>query len=378
MRIIDRYLLGQFLRTFVICYLSLVGLYIVFDAFTHLEEFFRCAEKAGGLLSLMGSYYGYRAILFFDRTSGLLTLVAAMFTISWIQRHNELTALQSAGISRLRVAAPIIVAAGVIALLSAANRELIIPQCRDELVRRPANLLGQYGEELKATYDQQTSVLFRGKATYADRQRIESPDFLMPDTLNQYGPRLVAENAFYRPPEGERPGGYLLEGVREPAGLAERPSLKLGDRPVLITPRDAPDWLQDEQAFLVSEMTFEQLTGGQAMRKFSSTPEMIAGLWNRSLDFGADVRVAIHTRLINPLLDLTLLFLGLPLVLSRQSRNVFVAIGLCMGIVAVYLLVIIACQRLGAIYLIDPALAAWLPLMIFVPPAVGMSEIMWR
>ncbi|HUT13619.1 MAG TPA: LptF/LptG family permease [Thermoguttaceae bacterium] len=378
MHIIDRYLLRQFLQTFVICYLSLAGLYIVFDAFTHLEEFFNCAEKTGGLFSLMGSYYSYRAILFFDRSSGLLTLVAAMFTVSWIQRHNELTALQAAGISRLRVAAPIIVAAAVIALLSAANRELVIPQCRDELVRRPANLLGQYGEELHAVYDQQTSVLFRGKATYADQQRIESPDFLMPDALNQYGPRLVAENAFYRPPEGERPGGYLLEGVQEPSGLADRPSLRLVAQPVLITPRDAPDWLRNEQAFLVSEMTFEQLTGGRALRQFSSTAQMIAGLWSRSLDFGADVRVAIHTRLINPLLDLTLLFLGLPLVLSRRSQNVFVAIGLCVGIVAVYLLVIIACQHFGSIYLIDPALAAWLPLMIFVPPAVGMSEMMWR
>jgi len=378
MQIIDRYLLGQFLRTFVICYLSLAGLYIVFDAFTHLEEFFRCAEKTGGLFSLMGSYYGYRAILFFDRTSGLLVLVAAMFTVSWIQRHNELTALQAAGVSRLRVAAPIIVAAVAIALLSAANRELILPRCRDELVRRPANLLGNHGEELDAVYDRQTNVLFRGKATYGDRQRIESPNFIMPDTLNQYGPRLVAENAFYRSPEGERPGGYLLEGVQEPSALAHRPSLRLGDRPVLITPCDAPDWLQESQAFLVSEMTFEQLTGGRALRQFSSTAQMIAGLRNRSLDFGADIRVAIHTRLINPLLDLTLLFLGLPLVLSRQSRNVFAAIGLCVGIVAVYLLVIIGCQRLGSIYLIDPALAAWLPLMIFVPPAVGMSEMMWR
>ena len=44
MRIIDRYLLRQFLHTFVICFLSLTGLYIVFDAFTNLEAFMHCAK----------------------------------------------------------------------------------------------------------------------------------------------------------------------------------------------------------------------------------------------------------------------------------------------------------------------------------------------
>ena len=52
---------------------------------------------------------------------------------------------------------------------------------------------------------------------------------------------------------------------------------------------------------------------------------------NPSLDYGADVRVAIHGRIVKPLLDMTLLFLGLPLVVTRESRNVFIAMGLCMA-----------------------------------------------
>lgn len=70
MWIIDRYLLRQFLQTFFICFCSLTGLYVVFDLFTNLEEFLQSAERAGGLFSLLTSYYGYRSILFFDRTSG--------------------------------------------------------------------------------------------------------------------------------------------------------------------------------------------------------------------------------------------------------------------------------------------------------------------
>jgi lipopolysaccharide export system permease protein len=66
------------------------------------------------------------------------------------------------------------------------------------------------------------------------------------------------------------------------------------------------------------------------------------------------------------------------LVVSRESRNVFLAIGLCMGVVTLFLLVVIGFQQLGvAQWIVSPALAAWAPLMIFAPSAVGLSESMW-
>jgi len=378
MRIIDRYLLRQFLQTFLICYFSLTGLYIVLDAFTNLEDFLRCAERGRGLLRLMGSHYGYQSIYFFDRTSGLLSLVSAMFTVTWIQRHNEMTALMAAGISRIRVISPVIVAAIVISLLAAANRELLIPRIRTELARRPTDPLGDVGQPLQPHYDNVSDILLRGKATYAAGQRIERPDFLLPNTLNHYAKQLTAANAYYRSPQGDRPGGYLLDQVEQPKDLDQRASLVREGKPLVITPRDAPDWLKPNQCFLVSEMTFDQLTGGRAFRQFSSTSELIAGLRNRSLDFGADIRVAIHSRILNPLLDITLLFLGLPLVVTRESRNVFVAIGLCMIVTTAMLLVVIGMQYLGSMCLVDPARAAWVPLMIFVPVAVGLAQSMWE
>jgi lipopolysaccharide export system permease protein len=378
MLIVDRYLLRQFVRSFVVCFLSLAGLYVVFDAFTHLDEFLRCSERAGGLMKLMGTHYAFQSLLFFDRTAGLLTLVAAMFTVSWTQRHNEMTALMSAGISRIRVVKPIIIAAAVISVSAAASRELVMPRCREQLSRRPQDLVGDVGQNFDPQYDHRTDVVIRGKATFADQQRIEKPNFLLPLALSEYGRHLVAQNAYYRAPEGDRPGGYLLTQVEQPKDLAQRPSLRLGSDAVVITPRDAPDWLQPDQCFLASDVTFEQLTGGRAFRQFSSTPQLIASLRNASIGFDADIRVAIHTRIINPLLDMTLFFLGFPLVVSRESRNVFVAIGMCAGVVTVFLLVVIAFQQLGAVSLLSPALASWAPLMIFVPPAVGLAETMWQ
>src|SRR5687767_12649615 len=104
--IIDRYLLRQYFQVLAICFLSLIGLYVVVDAFGHLDHFVDYADERGNLLGIMASYYGYRSIAFFDKLSGVLALVALMFTVTWIQRHQEMTALMAAGIPRMRVLRP--------------------------------------------------------------------------------------------------------------------------------------------------------------------------------------------------------------------------------------------------------------------------------
>jgi lipopolysaccharide export system permease protein len=146
MRIIDRYILRQFLWTFLVCYVSLTGLYVVFDAFTNMENFLRAADQSGGLLPLLASHYGYHAIGFFDRTAGMLVLTSSMFTVSWLQRHQEMTALLAAGVSRTRIVAPILVAAITIHFAAAANRELVIPQFREQLSRTSKDLIGDVAQ----------------------------------------------------------------------------------------------------------------------------------------------------------------------------------------------------------------------------------------
>ena len=373
MLIIDRYLLRQFFSTLVICFTSLMGLYVVFDVFTNLEEFIRCGEKVGGTLRLIATHYGYQTLAVFDRTSAVLALVAAVVTVAWIQRHHEMTALMAAGVPRARIVRPLLCAAVGVSLLAAVNREALTPRLIDKLARQPQDLLGDKGQQMHPQRDRRTNIVIHGKATYADQQRIEEPAFQMPRSLDRYGPQLVAKQAYYRPASNGRPSGYLLDQVSEPKGLVQRPSLYLDGKPVLITPADA-DWLQPDQCFVVSDVSFEQLTGGQGLRQFGSLTQMIVALRNPSFYFGAELRVAVHARIVQPFLDITLFMLGLPLVASRQNRNIFIAIGLCLLVVSVFSAVVIGAQYLGTICLISPAMAAWLPLMIFVPPAVILAE----
>jgi lipopolysaccharide export system permease protein len=385
MLLIDRYLLRQFAQNILIFFCSLTGLYIIIDSFNNLEEFITFAEQhrsltsatadagRGNMFAIMAAYYTPRAFSFFDRTSGILTLISAMFTVTWIQRHNELTALQAAGIGKLRVLRPVIVVVMIIAMLAAVSREVLIPQYKYELSHNAQNLGGSSSKKLDPRFDHKTDVLFRGKEMNAAERRIHLPSFVLTSPLNAYGKQLAAEDAYYQPASQDLPGGYKLVHMSQPKDLDQKPSLKLGERTIIFTPLDTPG-LKAGECFVASDVTFEQLEDGSSWRQSSSTLELIRGLRNPSLDFGADVRVTIHARIVQPLLDVTLLFLGLPLVLAKDNRNVFRAIGLCLVLVLAFMLVVIACQYLGDAYVVNPALAAWLPLMIFVPFAVGLSN----
>ncbi|MEX0611776.1 MAG: hypothetical protein WD229_06620, partial [Pirellulales bacterium] len=59
---------------------------------------------------------------------------------------------------------------------------------------------------------------------------------------------------------------------------------------------------------------------------------------------------------------------------TRTSRNPFLAIGLCLAVVTVFMLVVLGCQSLGSGGWLAAPLAAWLPLIIFAPLAAAMSD----
>ncbi len=374
---IDRYILRMYFKIFLICFLSLTGLFVVIDAFGNLDELLKIADKQGSLVGLLLEYYGARALTFFDRTSALMTLIAATFVATSLQRSNELAALMAAGISRARVVAPLIGGGALVCLFSVANRELLIPPFREKLMRNAQDWEGQAEKKVDPRYDNRTDVLINGNHTLAASQSIWQPNFRRQPNMGQFGGQLLAEVAYFRPAEEGRPAGYLLEHVRQPKDLSEIDSFQLNDRPVVLSPHDTP-WLESDQCFVVSDISFDQLVAGNAWRQFSSTPELIAGLHNPSLDFAADVRVSVHTRLLQPVLDMTLLLLALPVILSRESRNVFVAAGMCVMIVATFVLVSLACHAAGYNYLISPALAAWCPLLIFAPIARFTTAALWR
>ena len=376
MRIVDRYVLSLFVKVTVICFLSLAGLYVVIDAFSNLDEFLTYGKQQGSTMLVLADYYLPRTVWFFDRTAGLLAMIASIFAVTMLQRSNELTALMAAGVSKSRIIAPIVVATVFIAGLAAANRELYLPTVRDKLTRNAQDWTGTNARKVTPRYDLRSDILLSGKASFAADKRVEEPNFRLPPELAAWGRQITAENAFYKPAEEDRPAGWHFIGVKLPADLPQLDSLQVENTDWVYSPKDYP-WLQPNECFVASVVTFEQLSIGGNWRQYLSTNELVTGIRGRVIEAGADVRVSLHARMVQPLLDITLVFLGLPLVLTRGNRNIFVAAGIALALVAGFYIVVLACHGLGSNYLLSPTLAAWLPLLIFGPVAYTLARPIW-
>ena len=211
--LIDRYITRAQINSFLIVFVSLAGLTFVVDAFNNIEEFIAHAPEGGGLWRVLGRYYGFRLISFFDATSGVIALASAMFALSWLERHNELTALLAAGVTRWRIARPAIVFAGVVALVAAANREVVLPQIRHALEGNAQDLSGDSWQPFEARYDHRTEILFRGKQWRRSERLIQEPSLLLPPSMAGVSAQVDAAEARWLPADASHPAGYLLVGV---------------------------------------------------------------------------------------------------------------------------------------------------------------------
>src|SRR5205085_9740810 len=94
---LDRMFLVSFFRSYAIVWTSLISLYVVIDLFTNIDDF---GKQGGGLRSVVDhvvSYYGHKVAQIFDLMAEAITLMAAMFSVAWLQRNNELLPQLSAG-----------------------------------------------------------------------------------------------------------------------------------------------------------------------------------------------------------------------------------------------------------------------------------------
>ena len=143
MRLLDRYIVKQFVQNFVILGVVLAGLFVLVDLIVDLDEFLKAgrahADQRGGVvlatLWVMADYYGPILLLIYSTMSGLLVVAAMGFTIAQLQRSRELTAILAGGVSLYRVAAPVLVAGFMLNLIVLPVQELAIPRLSDKLVR---------------------------------------------------------------------------------------------------------------------------------------------------------------------------------------------------------------------------------------------------
>lgn len=373
MTIIDRYLLRSFLFNFLLLNFCFAGIFVIFDLFTNLDSLLQAGKAANNIPKTIALYYLYKSIPIVMMVGSILGLISAMVTAAVFIRNNELIPIQAAGVTVLRIIRPLIYAVITVAGLFVVMRETVLPNIQDKLTMQVADLAEEKGMLCNVTIDNETNISILGDRIFRSERRVTKPEFVIPKPLAKQTLRLEGEAAFQKPADNSHPAGYLLTGVIGKSDILLEPSIQYENKPVVITPKDA-NWLESDQCFIVSDVPFECLASSDVWQ-YASIWSLISAVQNKSIDTGTPLEAAIHNRLTQPVLDVTLLFLGLPLILTCGDRNIFKAMGLSGIILITFLAVCYACQYLGANNEM-PVLGAWLPLILFVPLGVNQYVLL--
>lgn len=376
MRILDTQRYWAFLKAYVISFTSLVGLYVVLDAFANIDEHAEIANGTLDLLGRMGRFYLVRTSRFYDELCGVISMMAAIFTVTWLQKNNELLAMLAAGVSTQRVIRPVLISAVLVQGIAVANQELVIPRIAEEL-QRPPDI--QASDKITKLYQctDINGIVLHGNSGYADKRVIEKFDATLPASrfgtllsLQAERGRHIPENA----PRGPLRGGWLLQGARISPPRAKWASSLLipltPDQVAAFPQAGAP--IPGPSYFLRSDVTFTELARSRQWYYYASTAELLRMI---AKPIGKTERteytVYLHARILRPLASLTLMFLSLPLVLGGTGRNMFLNLGLSLATSGIFYASAFLVQYLAKNEVVTPELAAWLPLITFGTLAVS-------
>ena len=375
MKIIDRYVFSSFLRNYLISFMVLIGMYVVLDMVFHFDELSdvdSTAEAAGGagtmfqMLWNIVDYYFYQSFLFFVHLSGIIPVVAAAFTLLRLSRFNELTAMLAAGVPLLRVAAPIIIASVVLNALLIVDQELVIPAMIPKLTRSHNEMhSGSRQFAVQMIQDENNAQLIAARYLPAGRQAAR-PTLLDVDVLER--DERLATTAKFTAKRAEwdaRQRLWRLEGAVRVDGLqpTETPTTEAIDSwRTTITP---------EEIDLYRNTDFVELL----------STERINQLLERPKAFGAENLLRIkHTRFTQPIMNVILLLLAIPCVLTREPGKLKQGATICLLLTGLAMGSIFLSQQMAGnpptsqIAAHWPALMAWLPIFIFGPLSVYLLD----
>jgi len=124
MKIIDKYIIKQFLGTFFFSIILLIFIVIIFDVSEHIDDFLKHDTP---LKAIIFNYYLNFIPHFVNLFSYLFVFIAVIFFTSRMAANTEIIAILSSGISFRRLLFPYLVSASILGLMSFLLGNFIIP-----------------------------------------------------------------------------------------------------------------------------------------------------------------------------------------------------------------------------------------------------------
>jgi lipopolysaccharide export system permease protein len=350
MKLIDRYLLKNFLVPLGYCLTAFILIYMVFDLFDNLSNFI----KAGTPLPSVLKFYALLipSVLVFIVPISLL--LSALYSLSQLTKNNELTAMRASGISLYRLVTPFIGVGIAASLLVAVVNEVLAPwsaywsyqfieslDSQNEVNIYKARNLAYKNESYRriwliGTFDTRTFTMenvemIQQREDDSDDYKIQAPKaqwldgrwWLSNPVIQRYDKR------------GHPMGPPKVETNLELTECSE-------------TPEDFLNEIKDP-AYLSSRAIIEYLRTHQQLSDSTI----------------ARIKVDLHYRQAMPWTCLVVVLLGIPFGSQTGRKGALLGIILALSLFFSYYILINVGMVFGKKQMLEPWLSVWLPNMVF-------------
>jgi len=353
-RILDAYVLVEFLNMFTLVLVGFVLLMLVFTVFDRLSDILKNRIH----MTMVGDYLIHLTPFFIYQLAPLAVLIAVLVTFGVLNRNSEIIAMKATGISLYRLVVPVVSISAVLAVSLFLFSEYYLPQANKrqdallnvikgkppQTVSHPEQnwIFGQPhpGEPGRIFYYRffdpdhnefaNISVFEFNPATFALTRRIFAAKAIWDPASDTW----VFENGWENEIEGDHTKGFLQFKQTSFAEIHEDPGYF------------------NKESLQAQQMNFGQLD------------RYIADLRQSGFDT-MKLRVALWHKLAYPLVAVVMAVLAIPFALSMGRRGSLTGIAVAIGVALTYFVVESFFGALGNVNYLPAALAAWASDILF-------------
>ena len=350
MKLIDKYIFGQFLVPFAYCLLTFSMLFVIIDLFEHLSDFI---DAHTPLLEVI-RYYVYVMPSLLVYIAPISLLLGLLYSLWQLSRHNELTAMRASGISFHRLTLPVM-SVGIAA-------SVFINILQETVAPASTYWAWQFINRQKKSADASANFAFDLPYKNEEQQRIWVIHRFDLTTHDMQGVKVVQQ----------RPDGSDRETIRADEAKyfdgrwwlfnLSIQKYDFDNNPVGV-PLNEPlrqmvEWEEMPEDFMLEVKNMEFLSAAGLWR-------FLAARKNLSDKTRARVLVDLNIRLAMPWTCLVVTLFGIPFGVRTARKGALMGIIFALLTFFCFYFLMTLGQWLGKNQLLDPVTSAWMPNIFF-------------
>ena len=348
MRILTRYILNEFLRPFLLGVAAFASLLIISELFYQLHKWI----DMGTPFLVCAEYLLWRTPEWLVQTFPVAVLLATLFSLGGLTRHNELTAMKASGISLYKILSPLLVFCLFLVMGSLLFSEVIVPY---------ANQRVDYIYNVKVkhrkirNYQQQDNLVIAGEQgrMYTIKHLDGKKKLMKEVSVDQFDQNFALINQIYAKKVVWKDSYWIFyDGILRQFDQNEKGTIreeKFKERVIYLPERLDHFYRKQKKP---GEMNYFELRNYIAKLTKNGIPAIRE-------------KVALYSKISFPFSCFIIMLVGIPFALQTSKSGKVRGFAFSLFICFLYWQMFSVGKAIGENHVLPPALAAWFANIIF-------------